>query len=1127
MSQLFHSNPLESEAGLKANLATPEQEQFWRQQMRGMHPLQVLCIPGLENEPAHGTASESIRYSSISKKIDSFARAHSLQAETIILGTWAYLLSCYNAEKTALFGVRFASQTSRVEQLWPVFLTVPHEATINVWFSQLQQTLNTLQEQKPVSLLDLHLWFDVPANEKLIESIVDFTFEAPSLYPLVLRHNPSSDSTEFIFQPGILPAHRMERLPKQFVTTLENLLADSERPLADVDILPLSERAQVLVDWNGTEKKYPKINSLQDYFELQAARTPDGIAVEFPSADAAQAGRFTYRELNSRANQVGRHLRKLGVGPDSVVGICAERSLELAIGVLGIVKSGAAYVPFDPNYPKDRLEFMLSDTKAPVILTQKGLRSKLPSAEAKILCLDSDWGVFAQENTLNPENEVNHENLAYLIYTSGSTGKPKGVAMRQGPLVNLLQWQLENFSFTPAARTLQFASINFDVSFQELFSTWCAGGTLILIEEEQRRDSAALLRFIHENRVERIFLPFVALKHLADAAEREQLFPERLREVITAGEQLQITPQLITFFSKLKKCTLENQYGPSEAHVVTVHRLEGPAETWPPLPTIGKPIANVQMYILNEQMRPVPIGVAGQLFIGGICLARGYLNRPELTDEKFVRHPFSKDPQSRVYKTGDLARYLPDGNIEFLGRIDHQVKIRGFRIELGEIEAVLSKHPDVREAVASAVEVAGEKQLVAYIVSSNRVTSGALREYLKTHVPTYAIPGSFVFLEKLPLSPNGKVDRKALPLPTEEDAPSTDAEVKMPRDPLEMQIKLVFEKFLKRRNIGIDVSFFEIGGDSLQALKLVLEIERVTGKKFPLSVLYEASTIEALSARIQQQSSESSFSSLVPLQPLGSKPPLYLIHTTPGDVLGYGNLIYHLFDQPCYGLQSLGMDNVDNAHKTVPEMAAYYVRLIREKQPHGPYHLGGWCYGGIIAVEMAHQLLAAGEKVAPLILIETPAPAPALSSPYYFIRRLGCAIRMGPIKWILYLQAKIRYYRSAQSDHEKRYRRVDVQDDQTAAETEQQNKFIAKLEYLYGVNISALNGYKSKFYPGKIILFNAVEDDPAVIHDPYYGWPGLAQDIQVHELPGNHDTILMEPNVRILAQKLAQCLERK
>ncbi|MEO7678804.1 MAG: amino acid adenylation domain-containing protein, partial [Verrucomicrobiota bacterium] len=690
--------------------------------------------------------------------------------------------------------------------------------------------------------------------------------------------------------------------------------------------------------------------SLKAMVEKKVEEIPDAVAVSFPEmAGNGRASTLTYLELNRRANQLARYLKKFGVGPDVVVGIYAERSLELIIGALAVIKAGGAYVPLDPNYPKERVHSMLEDTQSPIILTQEKLVSTLPASSAHLFCLDTGWKKIAQESEENLSTPGDHDHLAYLIYTSGSTGKPKGVAMRHGPLVNLLLWQFKHWSARPDARTLQFASLNFDVSFQEIFSTLASGGTLVLVSEELRRDSNQLLKFLETEKVERLFLPFVALKHLAGAAEYEQIFPSHLKEIITAGEQLQITPQLIQFFTRLPDCALHNQYGPSETHVVTAYQMEGPASAWPALPPIGKAIDRTEILLLDEKMKPVPAGAEGELFIGGDCLARGYLNRSELTAEKFIRNPF--DEGTRLYRTGDLARALSDGNIEFLGRIDHQVKIRGFRVELGEVESVLSQHPEVREAVVVAKEFgSGDKQLVAYIVNKTDGTaaSSELRKFLREKVPVYAVPSVFMHLEKLPLTPNGKVDRRALPDPIAEEDFS--AAIKPPQTPLEMQLQLVFERFLNKRPIGIDVSFFELGGDSLQALNLIVEIDRFTGKKLPLEILYQASTIESLARHIENFSGESRFSSMVPLQPLGSKPPLFLVHTTPGDVLAYGALIYHLgLEQPCYGFQSIGFGRKEDSHTRVEEMAAYYIQQMRSLQPQGPYYLGGWCYGGIVA----------------------------------------------------------------------------------------------------------------------------------------------------------------------------------
>jgi amino acid adenylation domain-containing protein len=453
--------------------------------------------------------------------------------------------------------------------------------------------------------------------------------------------------------------------------------------------------------------------SIHRLFEFQVEQTPTAKAVVFGSQQ------LTYQELNERANQLAHHLINLGVGSDALVGICVERALEMVIGVLGILKAGGAYVPLDPAYPKERLAFMLEDARVPVLLTQAHLAESLPEHQSHSICLDADWELIAQQSQENLCTVVTPDNLAYVIYTSGSTGTPKGVAMCHRPLTNLLHWQLENSTVSHGAKTLQFAPISFDVSFQEMFSTWCSGGTLVLISEEVRRDAVALLDFITQESINRLFLPFVALQQLAEVADTHETVATNLCEVVTAGEQLQITRQIVNWFAKLKNCTLHNHYGPSETHVVTAFTLTGTPESWPALPPIGCPITNTQIYLLDAQMQPVAAGTPGELYIAGIALARGYVNRPDLTAERFIPNPLNIYPSDRLYKTGDLARYLPDGNIEYLGRIDHQVKIRGYRIELGEIEAALWQHPAVREAAVVAREdVPGDKRLVAYLVQN-------------------------------------------------------------------------------------------------------------------------------------------------------------------------------------------------------------------------------------------------------------------------------------------------------------------------------------------------------------------------------------------------------------------------
>ena len=562
----------------------------------------------------------------------------------------------------------------------------------------------------------------------------------------------------------------ISRMCSHCQTLLSAIVADPNQPLHTFPLLTEAERHQLLVEWNDTQEAYPKLK-VHQLFSEQAERTPDAIAVVAPplsppqpagSLSASHGGRnhLTYQELNRRANQLAHYLQAKGVLEGTgIVGICVERSLEMAVGVLGILKAGAAYVPFDPAYPKDRLQFMLENSGVQVLLTTKKLLTQFPQIAQvtqgiQQIGLDTEWAVISRERASNPVSDQASTSclstsLAYVLYTSGSTGRPKGVAMPHDSLFNLIWWQLHNTVLEGQARTLQFSPISFDVSFQELFSTWCAGGTLVLLAPsgETRRDPRSLLRFLASNQIERLFLPFVALQQLADAADSGPL-PTSLREVITAGEQLQITPAIASLFKRLPNCTLHNQYGPTETHVVTAFTLTGdaPADSWPTLPPIGRPIANAQTYILDQHLKPVPIGVPGELYLGGNCLAQGYFNRPELTKDRFIANPFCPPPTppnseggetsglpptarlraaelgslrggaGRLYKTGDLARYLPDGNIQFLGRVDHQVKIRGFRVELGEIEVTLGQHPQVREAVVTVREEAKDKRLVAYVV---------------------------------------------------------------------------------------------------------------------------------------------------------------------------------------------------------------------------------------------------------------------------------------------------------------------------------------------------------------------------------------------------------------------------
>ncbi|NET44008.1 MAG: amino acid adenylation domain-containing protein [Okeania sp. SIO2B3] len=588
--------------------------------------------------------------------------------------------------KNPLFQVSFALQQS--EAMNPSFSLPKLEVS---WYQEIEEEMTVRVD------LELHLWEEG-------EEIKGFCS----------------------YNRDLFEAETIARMLSHYQNLLENALEAPEQPIHLLQLMSNQEQQQLLIEWNNTKTDYSTEKCIHELFAEQVEKTPDAVAVVFAEE------KLTYSELDSKANQLAYYLQELGVKPDVLVGIFVERSLEMAIAILAILKAGGAYVPLDPSYPPERLAYMLADAKVSVLLTQESLVQLLPEHQAQVLCLDSDRIVNIEVASEKLQSGVKPSNLGYVIYTSGSTGKPKGVALSQRALVNLIVWQQQEAIVGQGARTLQFSPISFDVSFQEILSTWYSGGTLVLVSQEVRRDPLALMKFLAENNVDRIFLPFVALQQLATVASQCPVLPQ-LQEIITAGEQLQLTPDIIGLMNRLPNCRVQNQYGPSESHVVSAYTLQGEPASCPKLPPIGRPIANAELYILNSYLKSVPIGVHGELYIGGVPLADGYLGRPELTREKFITVE-----GKRLYKTGDLARYLPDGNIEYLGRSDYQVKIRGFRIETGEIEAVLNQNPTIKETVVVVKEEdSGDKRLVAYIVSEIESIITSNPELLETQLSSW------------------------------------------------------------------------------------------------------------------------------------------------------------------------------------------------------------------------------------------------------------------------------------------------------------------------------------------------------------------------------------------------------
>ena len=637
------------------------------------------------------------------------------------------------------------------------------------------------------------------------------------------------------------------RMAEHYQTLLEAIALNPEQRISELPLLTPAERHQLLVEWNNTWADYPQDKCIHQLFEEQVERWPDAIALVFEDEQ------LTYQELNQRANQLAHHLRNLDVGPEVLVGICVERSLEMVVGLLGILKAGGAYVPLDPNYPSERLAFMLEDSSVPVLLTQERLVEKLPHS-ACVVCLDSDWEKFAVHSKENPSTPVKPKNLAYVIYTSGSTGKPKGVLIQHESLVNYTTVATAEYEIDQGDHFLQFSSISFDVSAEEIYTSLTSGATLVLRTDTMLDSIEGFLQKCQNWKITVIALPTAYWHELtAFLSQKPLVLPPSLRLVILGGEKA-LPERLKTWFECVgEQVRLLNNYGPTEATIgATIYELSADDTTLRELP-IGRPLGNVCTYILDQNGQAVPIGVPGELHIGGAGLARGYLNRPDLTDERFIRNPFNDSPTERLYKTGDQVRYLPDSNIEYLGRIDDQVKVRGFRIELGEIEATLSQHPNLLSvAVVLREDIPSQKSLVAYAIPLQEPapTFSELRHFLKEQLPDYMVPSAFVILECLPVTPNGKVDRKSLPAP-DLNSLIQKADFVVPRTPTEELLASIWAKVLGVDKVSINDNFFESGGHSLLATQLLSKVSHTFGLNLPLSKLFESPTVAGCSSYIE------------------------------------------------------------------------------------------------------------------------------------------------------------------------------------------------------------------------------------------------------------------------------------
>ena len=701
---------------------------------------------------------------------------------------------------------------------------------------------------------------------------------------------------------------------------------------------------------------------IHELFEQRTALGPDAVAV-------FENGRsLTYSELNRRANQLARCLRARSVAKETLVGVCLQNSLDAVVSLLAVLKAGGAYVPLDPTYPPDRISCILSDSGCRVLIAGQNGVERIPNITQEILSLDAHWSAIANYSEENLDPVSGPENLAYVIYTSGSTGKPKGVQVEHHSVVNLLLSMQATTEIAPNDVFASVTTLSFDIAGLEIYLPLVSGASIAIVNRDDARDGKRLQARIQETGATFLQGTPALFRLLLESGWQG----DKKLKVVCGGEAF---PREVANALVAGCGTVWNGYGPTEATIYSsLYRVPSIGEGVVP---IGRAVRNTYFQIVDEHLKPVPSGQEGQLLIGGEGVARGYLNRDELTREKFIPDHSSHEAGARLYQTGDLVRLLPDGDLAFLGRIDHQVKIRGYRIELGEVESVLNAYPAVRQCVVIAREDSpGDKRLAAYVVAAagQHLATKKLREFLRTKLPEYMIPAAFVVLDALPLTPNGKVDRKALPRPTRDNSALLRLHVPA-RDSFEKELVSIFEHVLKIKPIGITDNIFELGVDSLLAQQLLTRIEmRLAKSALPTAPLFQAPTIETLATLLRDQHVPArKWTSLVPIQSQGTKTPLFCVHGAAGTVLGFYPLARRLApNRPVYGLRNQGLFGIDLPHSTVEDMAAHYIKEIQTVQPHGPYLLAGWCFGGIIIFEMAQQLLRMGEKVDLLAMLNAP-----------------------------------------------------------------------------------------------------------------------------------------------------------
>lgn len=1128
---------------------------YWQQQLSGDLP--ILQLPTDRPRPAVTSYNGAKQYFQVSKTCTEALRQLSQQADATLfmslLAAFNILLYRYTDQEDIIIGSPIANRNrAELEGMLglfvntlvlrnrlngnPSFLELLHrvrEVTLDAYAHQdlpFEMLVEKLQPERDLSRNPLYeVMFVLQNTPNSAQEVSDLTLRTVEFDSgtaqldifLSMSESPQGLTGCLEYNTDIFDSTTITQFINHFQTLLENIVANPDQHLSELSLLTASEQEELLFKFNQTCVDYPQDVSLHQLFEKQVELTPDSIAL------ISESEELTYRQLNYRVNQLVHYLQKQDITNESLIAICLERDLDMVVGILAILKAGSAYIPLDPSYPTERLNFMLCDSQASVLITQQHILEKLSLSSAKTVCLDIHKNEIAQESQENPVSTLKADHLAYIIYTSGSTGTPKGVLGTHRGTVNGLHWLWKTYPFTPEEVCCQKTAISFVDSVWEIFAPLLQGIPTVIVSNATILDPQLFIETLAHHKVTRIIVVPSLLRLMVNNYSHLLKKLSQLKLWITSGEAL--TVQLVKNFRELIPfAKLINLYGSSEVSANATYYdtklLQDDSNSVP----IGCPIDNTQIYVLNRDLQLTPIGVVGELYLGGEGLAKGYLYRPELTQEKFIDNPFI--PQNKIYKTGDLVRWLKNGHLEYLGRHDQQVKIRGFRVELGEISTIISQHPDVEESVVIASEDDQENQrLIAYVVTNNQDIAAQMLPYLSQKLPNYMLPSAFVALNSIPLTPNGKVDKRALPINKVMRSNTTQSLI-VPRNYTELSLVKLWENILQTNPIGITDNFFELGGHSFLAVRLMAQIQDRFGHHLPLSSLFENPTIEKLAQVVSQPVGKTSNSPLVAIQPNGVKTPFFCIHGAGGGVRHYFNLSRRLGeDYPFYGLQHTP-DQEEPEIISVEETASRYLQEIRKVQPNSPYLLGGHCYGGVVAFEMAQQLQRQGQTVALLVVIDTILTEIPIKSTKdddaKFLLRMAESIKTNND-----IDFSIPFDELRELPLNEQFNLLNKKANSIFSDTEIHD--FLRYYKIFKANVKAMREYIPQLYSHSITLLRAKEEivhdfDNPEFHtdDPLLGWGKCSsQPIQIIEVSGDHFSMLVEPHIQELAGHLKICID--